>query len=356
MKEKIIMFIGLCMLLLLAACGKDGNISPNKMLSKALAEEEKVSYYGEVSFTSNMKDLNEITMKEWRDQGKSRVEVMEDGNEVIAVNDGTILQMYQEATNEVMQFSSEELQDMQISPKEQINMLLSSIEDTHEVEKLGNEEVSGRDTIHLKATAKEDGELFGDQELWIDSEHWVVLKMVMETDAYDSVMEYTKIEFNPNFEEGIFELDIPEGTTIEEIDDDSFEEEITLEEAKEILGDNFLYLTETDKYEIDRITLFALGELDSKTVNFEYKDAGTTIFTLAITSPAEDDIAEQLEVFGKDAEETQVRNEEGIYIESGMLRTLIWDEAPFQYSLYPIDPKLTLEALLEMTAKMEEIE
>src|SRR5699024_10841253 len=331
MKKRIVMFIGLCMVLLLAACGEDGNMSPNKMLSKALAEEENVSYYGEVTFTSNMKELDEITMKEWRDQGKSRVEVKEDGNEVIAVNDGATLQMYQEATNEVMQFSSEELQDMQMNPKEQINMLLSAIEDTHEVEKLGNEEVSGRDTVHLKATAKEDGELFGDQELWIDSEHWVVLKMIMETDAYDSVMEYTKIEFDPNFEEGIFELDIPEGATIEEMDENNFEEEISLEEAKDILGDNFLYLTEADGYEIDRITLFALEELESKIVTLEYTDNGTTSFTLAITSA--EDIAEQLEVFGKDAEETKVRNEEGIYIESGMLRTLIWNEATFQYSL-----------------------
>lgn len=355
MKKRIVMFIGLCMVLLLAACGEDGNMSPNKMLSKALAEEENVSYYGEVTFTSNMKELDEITMKEWRDQGKSRVEVKEDGNEVIAVNDGATLQMYQEATNEVMQFSSEELQDMQMNPKEQINMLLSAIEDTHEVEKLGNEEVSGRDTVHLKATAKEDGELFGDQELWIDSEHWVVLKMVMETDAYDSVMEYTKIEFDPDFEEGIFELDIPEDATIEEMDDNDFEEEISLEEAKDILGDSFLYLTEADGHEIDRITLFALEELDSQIVTLEYTKGGTTSFTLAITA-AEDDIDEQLEVFGKDAEETEVRNEEGIYIESGMLRTLIWNEEAFQYSLDPIDPKLILENLLEMTEEMEEIE
>jgi len=354
MKKRIIMFIGLCVILLLAACGEAGIMSPNKMLSKALAEEEKVSYYGEVTFTSNMQELGEMTMKEWRDQEKSRVEVKEDGNEVIAVNDGATLQMYQEATNEVMQFSSEELQDMQVSPKEQINMLLSSIEDTHEVEKLGNEEVSGRDTVHLKATAKEDGELFGDQELWIDSEHWVVLKMIMETDAYDSVMEYTKIEFDPNFEEGIFELDIPEGATIEEMDENNFEEEISLEEAKDILGDNFLYLTEADGYEIDRITLFALEELESKIVTLEYTDNGTTSFTLAITSA--EDIAEQLEVFGKDAEETKVRNEEGIYIESGMLRTLIWNEATFQYSLDRIDPKLTLEDLLDMTEEMEVME
>lgn len=356
MKKKILMFIALCMVLLLGACGEDGNMSPNKMLSKALAEEESVSYYGEVTFTSNMKDLDEITMKEWRNQGKSRVEVMEDGNKTIAVNDGESLQMLEEATNKVMQFSSEELQDMQMSPKEQINILLSTIEDTHEVEKLGNEEVSGRDTVHLKATAKEDGELFGDQELWIDSEHWVVLKMVMETDAYDSVMEYTKIEFNPTFEKGIFELDIPEDATIEEMGEEDFEEEITLEEAKGILGDNFLYLTEADGYEIDRITLFALEELDSKIVTLEYTNDGATSFTLAITSPIEDDIAAQLEVFGKDAKETKVRNEEGIYIESGMLRTLIWNEGAFQYSLDPINPKLTFEDLLEMTEEMEVIE
>src|SRR5699024_4526821 len=117
MKKRIVMFIGLCMVLLLAACGEDGNMSPNKMLSKALAEEENVSYYGEVTFTSTMKESDETTMKEWRDQGISRVEVKEDCNEVIAANDGATLQMYQDATNEGMQFPSEEVQDRQMNPK-----------------------------------------------------------------------------------------------------------------------------------------------------------------------------------------------------------------------------------------------
>lgn len=356
MRKRIVMLIGLCVVLLLAACEEDGNMSPNKMLSKALAEEEKVSYYGEVTFTSNMKELDNLTMKEWRDQEKTRVEVTEEGNKAIAVNDGTTLQMYEEATNKVMQFTSEELQGVQMSPKEQINMLLSAIEDTHEVETLGNEEISGRDTVHLKATAKEEGELLGDQEIWIDSEHWVVLKMVMETDAYDSVMEYTKIEFAPTFEDGIFELDVPEDATIEEMDEDSFEEEITLEEAQNILGDAFFYITETDGYTIDKVTLFELEELDSKTVNMEYTKDGVASFELTITSPVEDNITEQLDIFGKDAEATEVRKEEAIYIDSGMFRSLIWNEAPFQYSLDPNDPKLTIEDLLEMTKDMEEIE
>lgn len=173
-------------------------------------------------------------------------------------------------------------------------------------------------------------------------------------DAYDSVMEYTKIDFDPSFEEGIFDLDIPEGATIEEIDEDSYEKEITLKEAKDILGDGFLYLTGTDEYDMDRITLFALEEMDSKIVTLEYTNDSATSFTLAIT-PAEDDIIAQLDVFGKDAKETKVRNEEGIYIESGMLRTLIWNEEAFQYSLDPINPKLTFEDLLEMAEEMVEI-
>src|SRR5699024_10551899 len=145
----------------------------------------------------------------------------------------------------------------QPSPKEQVNNLLEMVRDTHEISSEGEAEIAGRDTYHLVAKAKEENTLFGDQELWIDKENWMVLKMIF----------YTKIDFNTKILADTFTLDLPDDMEMKNLDDMSNESEITLEEAKENIG-AFHYFPENEELDISTIEMIELqGELKRKEVN-----------------------------------------------------------------------------------------
>jgi len=343
---------------ILIGCSTMKSFSPDNVISNVLAADNEVTYYGEMELSFQLKEETEtFEAKEWRQNNKSRVEMVAEEEQIIALSDGESITVYNEEENSAIQLNSKELQNLHMNPKEQLEFLLDEIRDTHELEKVGNEKILNRDTFHLIAK-KKDGEktLYGDQELWIDTENWVVLKAIMKTSAFEMKMKYTAIDFNPKLDETTFVLDLPEDVEIEQLDDgELLEDEITLNDIETKLGKDVLYVPENREYEINAITYIDIDS-DYKNVDIDYKRDGLAFATLSIVDTKEESsLEEQLVMFGDDAEEVTVRNQQGIFIDVGQLRALSWEEGNYSYSIDITNSNVTLDDILSFAENMEEL-
>src|SRR5690625_1894696 len=360
-KKLRMILLGVMILGLFGCSSETKQYSPDQVINNALEEKDLPgAYYGETESTTSEKGekVDQYIMKEWRsDDGKARVEATnKDGSdESIAVNDGNEFISYEVDKNRAYMIDDPELLEFnQPSPKEQANNLLEMVRDTHEISSEGEAEIAGRDTYHLVAKAKEENTLFGDQELWIDKENWMVLKMIFNTGDSKTEMVYTKIDFNPKIPADTFTLDLPDDVEMKNLDDMSNESEITLEEAKENIG-AFHYFPENKELDISSIEMIELqGELKRKEVNIDYKKDDLPLLTLAVFDSPEEMDEEALELPGEEA--VTIRDQEGSFTESSGFRSLVWQEDGKNYSIILIDPNLTLEDLKEMTEEMELVE
>lgn len=353
--------LGVMIMGLFGCSSETKQYSPEQVINNALEEADLPgAYYGEIESTTSEKGekKEEIIMKEWRDDnGKTRVEATnKDGSDQsIAVNDGNEFISYEVGENQAYMIDDPELLEFnQPSPKEQANNLLDMVRDTHEITTEGDAEIAGRNTYHLIAKAKEENTLFGDQELWIDKENWMVLKMTLNSGESKTEMTYTKIDFDPKIPAKIFTLDLPADVEVKNLDDISNESEITLEEAKENIGE-FRYFPENEEMDISTIEMIELqGEIKRKEVNIDYKKDDLPLLTLSVFDSPEETDEDTLEFPGEKA--VTIRDQEGSFTESSGFRSLLWQEEGKNYSIILIDPNLTLEDLKEMTEGMEIVE
>lgn len=101
------------------------------------------------------------------------------------------------------------------STSEAMKGRLSSYRMSHDSKLLGKGEINGRRGHHFVFTPKEEGRESGTtMDLWIDAEHWLTLKEVL--DQGEARMEYevdTLVEgIEPTMD--LFRLDLPEGVEV----------------------------------------------------------------------------------------------------------------------------------------------
>jgi hypothetical protein len=88
----------------------------------------------------------------------------------------------------------------------------------------GEEQVAGRQAYKLVASPKEESgeELFpgnGTATLWVDKEQWIVLKATYEASTFgQGTMEVQSFELNPGLPDSLFAFEIPEGTTVVDVE------------------------------------------------------------------------------------------------------------------------------------------
>ncbi len=359
MKKTVFALIGFSVVLLIG-CGKMNQFSPEQVIANALETDSDTSYYGEMEMTIKGMGENEISsLKEWRQNEKSRVEIDDDGGEIIAINDGKAFIVYQEKEKKAYSFEQEELQELNMNPKEQVEMLLEMIQDTHDVQNVGEEEINGRSTFHMVARKQKDQKtLLGDQEIWIDKEHWVVLKMNSSSGDVQINLEYKTIDFNAKIDESKFQLDLPEDVEIEtsaDFEDLYSEEEITLKDIpKKMDTSSVLYIPNGEEHELDNISFLEMkGEPSYQEVMIDYTKDDFPLMTLSIL-PLED-TEEDADLFGDGLEKEPIRGEEGLYIDMEEFRFISWSEGGLRYSIEIIAPNVTIDMVKKWANEMEKI-
>ncbi|MBB4825033.1 outer membrane lipoprotein-sorting protein [Sporosarcina luteola] len=343
----------------LAACSSEDNqFSPQEVINEALKEaNEPLEYYGEYVIKSDEED--NIQTLEWvSSEGKRRIEMKSsDGDEMVtAVNDGKKLSLYDKASNTAMitEFNEEEMRPIiQRSPRQQAQELLDMVQDTHDFSVGKEEKIAGRDTYHIIAAAKDDKTLFGNIEMWVDKETWMVLKSISEGNGFTMKQEYTKIDYKPEITDDLFVLDIPEDATIETMDVESMmPKETTQEAVKKELG-AFYQIPETEDLKLSQITVTE-GFEGRQEFSFDYTLQDIPVFSVSVFKAMSD----VTEFDGMPNEEKiNIRGLEGIKTDSKGFRLVEWKENELQYNVLLEDnPEIGFEEVEAYLEGMELVE
>lgn len=339
----------------------ENQYSPEQVIQNALEETVDIgAYYAEeeIIYSENGREIEHLIIKDWySDDGKIRSETEnKDGSDkTIGVNDGTSYTTYFVDQNEVFVYEDLDHSYLQPSPKEQSEMLLKEIENTHTISMKGEEKITNRMTYHLLAKAKDDSALLGNLEFWIDQENWMVLKTISNTGGSKLETVYIKIDFDVDIPAGTFAIDFPEDVTIVENDSKAREIIITVEEAFEIMGKSLLYFPENDQREISKVVRNDLeGESQRKEVNIDYEKDSLPLFSFSVF-----ELSEQID--GGDSKYPgekliTIRGQEGRSMEVDDFRGVSWEENGLGYLVVLNNPNMTLEEFIDMTSEMVVIE
>lgn len=342
---------------LLMGCSEQNKYSPEQVIRQALEETEDIqTYYGESTLTSHNDEIDDLTViKEWRHKdGRVRIETEDQHGELLAitVNDGTKLITYDIEQGQASIIDDPELMSLnQRSPREQSEFLLAFVQDTHDLTMEGVKEISGREVHHLVATPREKDTLFGKQELWIDKQNWIVLKMISEAGDHVSEVIYNQIDFDVDIPVEKFTIDLPSDVEMIDLDDVYEVSEVSLSEAKEGLGTPFLYIPEDEDLHISTIEMDDIkGIVNRVELNIDYKKNDLPFITLSIFETPTD-LDDDMTFPGETT--TTVRNQEATFTDLEGFRSLLWEENGLTYSVIIIDPNVTLEDMQTLADMME---
>ncbi|WP_186365438.1 LolA family protein [Salinicoccus cyprini] len=96
-----------------------------------------------------------------------------------------------------------------------VQQRIASYKESHNVSVVGKDEVNGRNAHHMRFTPKKEAIESGTTiDLWIDSEHWLVLKEVLNQG--ERSMEYEVLALVEGIEPpmDLFQMDLPEGVEV----------------------------------------------------------------------------------------------------------------------------------------------
>lgn len=370
MQQKIQLLLISLLAILFMGCSQFDNYSPQKVIENTLAADKSgLTYYGEIELSGlgviGTEIVENAVMKEWRDHERARVEILSsDGKETVIVENETGVQTYDADEKIAYEIDLTEEEAIPFDPREQLTNLFSMLHDTHDIETIGEETFLGRPTFHLKATQRPGTKsILGDQEMWIDREHWMVLKLLTTNGSFQMNLSYTKIDFNPAMDESLFQLSIPKDFTVEKIDDGLNEgETILLKDIPNQFQQSVLVLSETEVWTGENVTYSDIQGLNGRVqlAKINYKHNGLPSMTLSIQAVDANEKTEEmkekiLKIMGGVIEEVSIRGHDGLFLNGMDMNLLEWEEGGVTYTIDIIDPALTLEEVLQLTETMEEI-
>ncbi|MBP3951883.1 LolA family protein [Bacillus suaedae] len=347
--------------LVLGACSvqETGHYSPDEIVANAVEQNNDIQgYYMKVDFEvyKGQELIDDSTMEQWMDNEGNRTKVISataDGEVTMSLNDGKKVIFYSDSQEAAYEMDAPELSSEWTgqNQREQIEITLEETRKTHDIELIGDEELNGFDTFHIKAVPKEKNSLRGVEEYWVTKEHWMIVQSITESDDIKVNYKVTELEVNPSFDDQTFTLDLPEGVEIKPFEEMNPAEEVTLEDAAAIYGQPILTITDGG-YELVRIEQFRMENFDRTEISQEYQKDG---FSQLILSSFETPEEEGLPIgFGKE-EEIELRGTTAIYTEE-VITNLIWDEAGLRYSLLVQNPDLTKEDVIKIAENLEFVE
>ncbi|QHT47074.1 hypothetical protein QRD89_11250 [Halobacillus sp. ACCC02827] len=344
---------GVC---LVSACSAEsgGAYSPDQIVANAVEKEDQLDrYYMKMEMDVQKGDdtIDRSTMEQWSDVANNRIKVIADteGGAVQSLNDGKTTMFYSEEQGEAFTIDSPGTEQMLSgeSQREQLQQMLQETRKTHDVELIGEEEVNGFGTYHIKAVPKEDGGFRGNEEYWISDKHWIIIKMVAHSEDLKTEYTVTELDVDPSFDDRTFTMDLPQGVEVKEMDDLGLTEETSLEEAEEIYGQPVLKVKD-EAYELTAVDRFSSKELKRTEVNQSYSKDGYGQFTLTSFEAPEDNLSA-----GFSGEEiVEVRGTKGVFTED-VITNLLWEEGGLRYSLLVEDPELTKEEIFAIAEALE---
>lgn len=321
-------------------------LSGDEMIEKVVAAETKpASYYaeGEMKIWSDDKLNHTMHIKEWVDgeTGRKRTETEENGRVSYAVNNGTEITIYEKETGTAYSMDVSAMgQQPEQTQKQMLVDQLERLRDSHDVDMMGQEKLQGQDVIHIKLTPKEEGTLSISSEYWVDPQTWMIVKVISTYGDEKSEMVYDPIQYDPEFSEDTFVIDIPKEVDVKDLNDLTQNSEVSLEEAEQALGQPFLQ-DMNGELELSRIEMSSFGgELSRDEVTLYYVNNDKVEVSMTVFKAPDENSDDTLL---PDESKVEVRDTEGSYMKS--IRNISWTENGLRYSIMGENEEWTKEKL-----------
>ena len=218
--------------LLMAGCVSD------ELTTEQIAEQmrEHRNSVQEYTYTMVMTDMmrNETMVVDlaYKNPGMIRMEYKEPVEVAgqLQVSNGTCMWMYDPGSNTVRTVTIPE--DAQMN--ETLNArFIEELLDTCTIEPQGRAVFEGRGCHVVTATPKDADAFATSMRLWLDRETWMPLKIdTSQNGKLVMRVEYKDMRFDSEIPVSTFEFEIPEGATVESMDETTVMPEMTLEEAQ----------------------------------------------------------------------------------------------------------------------------
>ncbi|SES15945.1 hypothetical protein SAMN04487944_12110 [Gracilibacillus ureilyticus] len=359
MKKLFSMIAVLSIGFLLAACSEEelAQYSPDQIVAKAVEENGALDgYYMKAQFEvfQGEEKIDDSIIEQWNDNKNGRTKVASEtanGEKSMSVNDGEKVIFYSSLQDEAFEMDSPEMEGQLAGQthREQMDEALKRVRETHNIEIIGEEELNGFNTYHIKAVPKKEDAALGEEEYWITTDHWFIVKNISKTDELSITYTVNELKVNPSFDENTFVMDLPEGVEIKPLDETDPAEEVTLAEAAEIYGQPVLTSKDYDLVMIDK---FEMESFNRTEVNQQFeKDSIVQFLLTSFESPEGEGLSAGME----SEEEIQVRGVDAVYMDD-VIQNLIWDEDGLRYSLLAQNADLTKEDLIEIAENLEFVE
>lgn len=219
MQKHLVTTMMTVLLLLLTACASITTPSPDEIGTK-IQESFDTPMHGILNTNNQMSGAREETnvMEKWHNGPEQvRTTIVEDtqgfaGNILVRNGDEMWFYHFKENVYSYVDVSKLSTAEQASRPMlETIKGMLTNVDITY----LGSGEMAGRKSHELKFTPKEGREdaifMPGDTTLSVDSETWYPLKLEIQGEDFSVKIEYSEIEFNPDFPPDIFTFEPPEG-------------------------------------------------------------------------------------------------------------------------------------------------
>lgn len=347
--------------LTLVGCNENENnkmtkaIIPEEIITRVVGSNEKSSsYYGEAKIENyeNKKKTYEYVMKEWvSSDNKERTDIISDSENSIVVSDGKTIAIYMKNENELIKSSVLKNNSIPKNSKDMVMNELERINKTHLIENKGEEKLNERKVYHLYGKPKNSNSLFGDVEYWIDKERWFIVKSITNSGNITICMEYTKLDFDVDIDDKIFNIDMPKDVKITNTDEMEENKIITVDELSSKLGIKPLIYKDND-YKLNRIEYIKGNDLTDDEFTEVYTDINDIeAFSISVFKKRS---IENDEIFSNE-QKLKVRNTEGLCMESNDFKIISWNENGLTYNVFTIAPNINTEQLKEIVEKLKEL-
>ncbi len=221
---------------------------------------------------------------------------------MLIISDGERMWIYDKRKNEVFTMDVGTYNEANPDYGEFVKDML----ERYDVELLGSEKVSGRDSyvILLKSKDSKNDEV----KMWVDKEFWYPLKIEQNIGGIKTVVEYMNVKFNTGVSDDEFEFTLPEGAKIVTEEDLGIRKFDNIEEVQKYVSFKILKPAYTAGYELKEVSQI------SDSVNLLYFKGGNM---LMITETKGGEFPKM-----PNAEKVKVGDSEGLYTQiygSGML-------------------------------------
>ena len=346
--------------LFLGACSAEevSQYSPDQIVAKAVDKENDMkSYYtkAEMEVFKGSEQIDDSTMEQWTDNENNRTKVITetaDGEVSKSVNDGEKIISYSAVQEEAYEMEAPEMDEgtLEQSQRKQMERRLEQIRETHTIELLGEEEINGFDTYHIKAVPKEEGEMVGLEEYWLTTDYWFIVKSKTQSGDIEVNYTVTELEVNPSFDDSTFTIDLPEGVEVKPFDEMNPSEDVTIEEAATKYESPLLTYT-NENYQLKKLDSFYMESFDRTEVAQEFHKDGFLQFTLSSFESPDESLSMGL----GNEEELEIRDTKAVYTDD-VITNLVWDENGLRYSLLVQNPDITKEEVLKIAENLEPVQ